>query len=120
MNVRKSRNLGITFILCGVVIMILSVALGKLILTISGVLIVIFGIPYLTGKLFTYDRQNKKITVFALLGPASKEYIFDSIVYENGIVSIFKDGNKKRLPLSRGICEKEDWEHFINEIGKKD
>lgn len=117
MNVRKSRNMGIVFIICGILIAILSVTLGKWALTACGALIALLGIPYLTGNLFTFDKANKKIIIYALLGPGKKDYPYDSISYENGVVILTRNGAKIRLPLSRGICEKEDWDLFIKEIG---
>lgn len=118
MNIRKNRNLGIVFVICGAAIIVLSVMVGRPLLTVCGGLIVIFGIPYMTGMMFTLDIAKKTITVYALLGPVKKEYPFQSIACREGSVFISMDGAEKKLPLSKGICEREDWEKFVEEVSK--
>lgn len=118
MKVRKNRSLGVVFAVCGLLILVTGIALARPLLIISGCLIAVFGIPYIVGDMFTLDVAKKTLTLYALLGPAKKEYPFDSISCKEGSVIIKLDGVDKKLPLSKGICEREDWEKFLDEVGK--
>lgn len=120
MKVRKNRSLGIVFAICGLLILVVGIALARPLLIISGCLIAVFGIPYIIGDMFTLDVAKKTLTVYALLGPAKKQYPFDSISCKEGSVIVKLDGVDKKLPLSKGICEREDWEKFLDEIEKED
>jgi hypothetical protein len=119
LTVRKNRNYGITFIIAGFILLAAGVYLQKIILSLSSVLIIICGLPYLFGDYFSIDNEHKKLTLFALFGPKKWEYPYEKLEIDEGTIYLVIGGERKKLPLYKSVAHIEDWKKFVQKILNK-
>jgi hypothetical protein len=73
-----------------------------------GVLVALMGVLTLTR---TYFRVGHDVVeVLAMLGPAKREYPYESLVYDNGrLFAVDGAGERRRIPVARWIAHSGDW-----------
>ena len=122
MKIRYSKSVGIIYILSGVlfscVYLLISLVNGKgsVLLTV-GFIGIMFGILFLTRTYFVVNEDS--LVFHAILGPAKTTYQFQSIKeleVEKKLVYLNQDGKRRRLSISAGLADKNDWQAFLQKI----
>ena len=125
MVVKYKKSVGIIFIVVGLLFACLYfvIALGggetATPLTV-GFTMILFGVLTLTRKYFEYDENN--LTLHAILGPAKTVYNFNSlkdIELDGKKLYVMQDDTRKKIPVSAGMVNKEDWREFLEKITTK-
>lgn len=122
MKIRYSKSVGIIYILTGVlfscVYLLISLADGKgsMLLTV-GFIGILFGILFLTRTYFVLNEDS--LVFHAILGPAKTTYKFQSLKeleVEKKQMYLNQDGKRKKLYISAGLADKNDWQAFLQKI----
>ena len=122
MKIRYSKSVGIIYILTGVlfgcVYLLISLAEGNgsMLLTV-GFIGIMFGILFLTRTYFVLNEDS--LVLSAILGPAKTTYKFSSLKeleVENKQIYLNQDGKRKKLSISAGLADKNDWQAFLQKI----
>lgn len=122
MKIRYSKSVGIIYILSGVlfscVYLLVSVSGGKgstpLVVGFIGIM---FGILFLTRTYFVVNEDG--LVLNAILGSAKTTYKFQSLKeleVENKQIYLNQDGKRKKLSISAGLADKNDWQAFLQKI----
>ena len=80
----------------------------------------LFGVLTLTRTYFEYDENS--LTLHAILGPAKTVYDFSSlkdIELDGKKLFVMQDDTRKKIPVSAGMVNKEDWQIFLEKITTK-
>ncbi|MBL8080576.1 MAG: hypothetical protein JNM55_21575 [Anaerolineales bacterium] len=122
MKIRYSKSVGIIYILTGVlfscVYLLISLADGKgsMLLTV-GFIGIMFGILFLTRTYFVLNEDG--LVLSAILGSAKTTYKFQSLKeleVDNKQVYLNQDGKRRKLSISAGLADKNDWQAFLQKI----
>lgn len=122
MKIRYSKSVGIIYILAGVLFscVYLLISLmegnGSMLLTV-GFIGIMFGILFLTRTYFVLNEDS--LVLNAILGPAKTTYKFQSLKeleVENKQIYLNQDGKRKKLSISAGLADKNDWQAFLQKI----
>lgn len=125
MKVYYSKGWAITFIISGSVLLALNFWLfqltGKLELyrALPGIGVIVVGILYLFQPYF--EVTDTGILTYSLLGYVAWRYSVEKLsdfVFEGNKLYRNKNGRIKRIRISRFVCNKKQWEEFVNYIGK--
>ncbi|HEX2131355.1 MAG TPA: hypothetical protein VHH15_07320 [Actinophytocola sp.] len=86
-----------------------------------GPLLLLLGILQFARPYFLYDAGSRTITVKALLGPATRRYGGGEgarlIVDADRIMHIVPDGRVKKVPVSRAMSKRDDWNSVLAQLG---
>lgn len=122
MKIRYSKSVGIIYILAGVLfscvylLISLTEGNGSMLLTV-GFIGIMFGILFLTRTYFVLNEDG--LVLNAILGPAKTTYKFQSLKeleVENKQVYLNQDGKRRKLSISAGLADKNDWQAFLQKI----
>lgn len=89
-------------------------------LVILGPLLMLFGLLQLVRPYFEYDPGTRTISVKALAGPATRRFggvDGDQLtVADNRIVCTHPDGRTRKVPVSRTLAKREDWDAVLAKL----
>lgn len=119
---------GVTFIILGIVLLVLNLMLLNMrgahsnpMGLLMGVMITLIGILYLTRPAF--ELRANELVMFNLLGMELKRYPFKSLrdfqVIGNKLY-IAAEGSSKRVKISKVMIRTTDWDEFMSKINGED
>ncbi|MCT2582640.1 hypothetical protein [Actinophytocola gossypii] len=85
-----------------------------------GPLLVLLGILQFARPYFLYDAGTRTIAVKALLGPATRRFGGSEgtrlIVDVDRIAHVTPDGRTKKVPVSRAMSKRDDWNAVLADL----
>lgn len=127
MKVYYSKGWAITFIIAGTVLILLNLWLfqltGKMEVyrALPGIGVIMVGVLYLFQPYF--EVKENELSTFSLLGYVAWRYPFDKLsdlFFEGNRLYRIRKGKTKRIRISRFVCDKKQWESFVNYISKEE
>jgi hypothetical protein len=117
---------GITFIILGIVLLILNMMLlnsrgSNPMGLLMGAMITAIGALYLTRPAF--ELRSNELVMFNLLGMELKRYPFGSLrdfQVIGGKIYIASEGSSKKVRISKAMIRSTDWEDFMRRINGED
>lgn len=117
---------GITFIVMGIVLLILNMMLlntrgSNPMGLVMGAMITVIGALYLTRPAF--ELRNNELVMFNLLGMELKRYPFGNLrdfQVIGGKVFIASEGVSKKVRISKAMIRSTDWDEFMRRINGED
>lgn len=119
MTVGYKKAIGIAFVALGLINIVLGILTKNPIgVFVPGFVCMTIGISTLVRPILVLE--GNRLTVKALIGPLGRTYEFDSYaqfeVEPGGRLFLVRNGERKRIGVSRAFADTEDWQKFIDEI----
>lgn len=127
MKVHYNKAWGLTFVILSTILLLLHLYLASLTGKVMGlnmltaIIILIAGIMYLTRPYF--ELTPNEIRLLAPLGYAVRTYPFSNyseIQLIDNKLYLEKDGKRKRIRITKWMCNQQEWQKFISTIRGED
>lgn len=126
MKAYYKQGWGITFIILGIVLLVLHLMLAnmgqvRIMQIVLGIFICIMGAMYMSKPCF--ELRNNELVLFNLFGMELKRYPFEKLsdFQVNGNkIELYSNGKLTRVKISKAMVRTEDWDAFIKMISGHD
>jgi hypothetical protein len=127
MKVHYNKAWGLSFVIMSTILLVMHLYLASLtgefkgLNMITACIILVAGIAYLTRPYF--ELAEKEIRLLAPLGYSVRTYAFNSyaeLILVDNKLYLEQNGNRKRIRITKWMCNKQEWDKFISIIKGED